>query len=201
MKKNIVAAGLCFSIMAAGILSGCSLGDSVSETIESGLEEAQKAVGNTEITATPAATEAPKETILKLGKKAKVGDWTFKVTKAQVKKQIKSDKYHVFKSGKGESFVVVSLSATNKGKEEGKFLPSYGYSNEMIAATLVFNGHEYKPTDLLSYDKDLLAKSIKPLGSEKGIIAFEVPKKVAKNKGKLTLRMGTESDYVIYKFR
>ena len=47
----------------------------------------------------------------------------------------------------------------------------------------------------------LLEKSIKPLTSKKGVVTFEVPKKVAKKKGKLTLRLGTDTDYVIYKLK
>lgn len=198
MKKSIIVTGLCLSMAVTGILSGCSLGDSVGKTIQSGLEEAQKAAEST-VTEVP-ETEAPKETVLKLGEKAAIGDWKFKVTKVQVKKKINSGEYYVFKPEKGEQFVVLSVSATNKGKEEAKFLPSFGYSNSMLTATLLYGENEYKASNLLNHDKDLLDQRIKSLGTKKGIVSFSVPKKVAKKKGKLSLRIGTDSEYVIYKW-
>lgn len=201
MRKKLIVLGMCTALL----LSGCGVSsDDVADTIQNGVESAMGGTDSdagSEATEAPQESEAPEEQVLALGQKAKVGDWKFKVTKAQTKKQVKNGKYYVFRPGKGQQFIIISLAATNKGKKEGKFLPRMGYSNTMISAKLYYEDYEYKATDLMSYDKDLLDKSIKPLTTEKGIVAFEVPKKVAKKKGKITLRIGTDNESVTYQLK
>lgn len=194
MKKKMCVIALC----SAMLLSGCGISDeiskSVKETVESAVNNPQNAVS----TPTVAPTEAPKEQTIALGKKATVGDWNFKVTKAQVKKQVKASKYYYYKPSKGKKLVVVNMSVTNKGKKEETFLPRVGYANKMITAKLYYKDYEYKPSSMLTYSKDLTAKTIKPLETKKGVVAFEVPKKVAGKLKDMTVRVGKENDAVIY---
>ncbi len=138
---------------------------------------------------------------LALGKKASVGDWKFTVRKAEVKSKILNGKYYYFKPAKGHKYVCLTASAKNTGKKEATFLPRIGYSNQINVAKLYFGEYEYTATSLLSCDKDLLDKKIKPLASKKGIIVFEVPKKVAKKIKKLKLTIGTDSDMVTYSLK
>lgn len=197
MRKKLIAAGLCISF----VLGGCSLSSQdISDAVNSGIEAAKDQMAS-QASEAPQETEAPKVTELALGKKATVGDWKVTAKKVQVRSQIKNGKYYVFKPDKGQRFVSVTMTVKNTGKEEADFLPRIGYSNTMVTAKLYYGEYEYKATNLLNYDKDLLEKSIKPLTSKKGVVTFEVPKKVAKKKGKLTLRLGTDTDYVIYKLK
>lgn len=197
MRKKILTLGICCTML----LSGCSLSpDDVSNAVNSGIEAAKEQAG-AESSQEPQESEAPEAKEMSLGEKATIGDWKVTVKKANVKSKIKNGKYYVFKPDKGQKFVCVTMNVKNTGKEEASFLPRVGYSNTMVTAKLYYEDYEYKATDLLSYDKDLLEKSIKPLQGKTGIVAFEVPKKAAKNKGKLTLRIGTDEDSVVYKLK
>lgn len=190
MKKTALATFAC----AALLITGCSANQ---------VKDAVNTVTNstTEATATPAPTNtpAPKETTVALGKKAKIGDWNVCVKKVSVTQKIQNGKYRYFKPSKGNSYVLFSLSARNNGKKNETFLPSVGLANKMNSAILYYKDeYEYKPTQLLSYDKDLLTKKIQPLTTKSGVIAFEVPKKVAKAKKQLKLKIGTKSENVTY---
>lgn len=209
MKKKFCILGICTAL----VLSGCSLSsnDASDSTREGSESTVGEATANADAAADADATEEPNMTSvadeleekahwLDLGDKGSVGDWKFKPTKVKTMKKIKNGLF-VFKPGKGQQFVVVSLAATNKGKKAASFLPRIGYSNTMISAKLYYEDYEYKPTSLMSYDKDLLDKSIKPLTTQKGIITFEVPKKIAKKTKKMTLCIGTDDENVTYQLK
>lgn len=192
MKKRL----FLFTICTALLFSGCAAGK-LAETVKGVTDSATETPEPT-----PVATPAPKVKKLALGKKGTVGDWKVCVKKAAVKKKIQNGSYRYFKPGKGNQFVQLTMSVKNNGKKEAEFLPSVGYENKTVTATLCYKkDYEYKPTRLFSYDKDLTTKKIEPLASKSGIIVFEVPKKVAKAKKKLTVRIGTTMDYLEYQLK
>lgn len=201
MKKRTVTLFAVATCTAAVLLSGCSastarraakLIDTVSDQVsESSVTQAPVA------TATPEPT--PQTTQLKLGEKAQVGDWVFKAKKVSTKKSIKVSDYTGYKPEKGNTFVCLTMSAENKGKEEDTFLPRMGFENQMITATLLYQDqYEYKPSDLTSYNKCLTSQEIKPLNKKSGLVVFEVPKKVAKDIKKATVKVGTKNENVVY---
>lgn len=201
MKKRAVTLFAVATCTAAMLLSGCSastarraakLIDTVSDQVaENSATQAPVA------TATPEPT--PQTTQLKLGGKGQVGDWVFKAKKVSTKKTIKASAYTGYKPTKGNVFVCLTMSAENKGKEEEKFLPWVGLENQMITATLLYQDkYEYKPSDLTGYDKCLTDEAIKPLDKKSGLVVFEVPKKVAKNLKKATVKIGTKNENVVY---
>ena len=193
MKKKALLLFTCAALLMTGC-SGSKLADAVNEISDSVSKEQ-----TTTPAPTPVSTPEPKETKVALGKKGTVGDWKIKVKKASVKTKITNGKYRQYNPGKGKSFVVISLSAENKGEKMTEFLPRVGYANKMVTATLLYQDkYEYSPTELLSYDKDMTTKKIQPLSTESGIIAFEVPKKVAKQMKKIKLKIGMKTDYLIY---
>ena len=195
MKKKLF-------ILAIGIIiasTGCSLANTA--RIDKDIGDAVQDAENAE-TASPAPSTEPeiKETKLALGKAGTVGDWKIKVTKISVKKKIENDTYRVYKPDKGESFIVVNLSVKNNGKEETTFLPRIGYKDQMISAKLIYKDeYEYMPIQLLSYDKDIVEKKVKPLATKKGIIVFEVPNKVAKKIKSIQFKIGLQNEKLIYK--
>ena len=197
MRKKILVLGMC----CAMLLSGCSLSsEDISNAVDAGIQAA-KEQAETQESEAPQETEAPEAEELSLGQKTVIGDWKATVKKVTVTSKIKNGEYRVFKPDKGKKFVYVTMTVKNTGKEEATFLPRVGYADSLISAKLYYDDYEYKATTLLSYDKDLLTKSIQPLESKTGIVTFEVPKKAAKNKNKLTLHLGTENDYVVYKLK
>lgn len=194
MKKAILLFGICAAISLTGCgMSADKLADKVSSSIEAAKNDA-------EVTQAPedAKGEDTEEKQLSLGDKGTIDSWKVTVKKAEVKSQIRNGKYYVFKPEKGSKFICVTASVTNKGKEEATFLPRIGLSNKIITAQLYYEDYEYKSSSLMNYDKDLLEKKIKPLTTKKGIITFEVPKKVAKQKNKLILKIGTDSQKITY---
>lgn len=203
MKKLI----LLFTTCTALAFTGCGLGsqtDTTSSTSSNSLSSSSSdsTTSQTQPTTAPAEsspTPEETETTLALGKKATVGDWKINAKSVSVKKQIPNGKYQYFKPSKGNSFVVVSMSARNEGKKEEEFLPRVGYKNTMSTATLYYEDeYEYSPTELLSYDKDMATIKIQPLATKKGILVFDVPKKAAKNLKKLKLKFSAQEQTAIY---
>ena len=191
MKRKILSLCICTALF----ITGCSTLPQTS-TIKTDSPSAK-----TEATEAPAPTDtpAPEDTTLALGEKGSFGDWEITVKKASVKKKIDGDNYRQYKPGDGKSFIVVSLSVSNNGKKEETFLPRMGLEDTLVTATLLYEDeYEYSPTQLLSYDKDLTTRKIQPLSKESGVVAFEVPKKVADAKKQVKLKIGTKSDYIVY---
>lgn len=196
MRKKAILLLTC----AVFLMTGCSA-NQLSNAVNNAADTLSKGNDAAMPTNTPAptSTPGPKETALALGKKATIGDWKVCVKKASVKQKITNGKYRYYNPGKGKSFVVFSLSARNNGKKTEEFLPRVGYENKMVKATLYYKDeYEYSPSELLSYDKDLVTKKIQPLSTESGVIAFEVPKKVAKAKKQLKLKIGTKAETLVY---
>lgn len=197
MKRKILLIVACMALLC----TSCS-----SPTDKKATSAISSNVQNETATPEPTASTEKEKTEkkpkpLSLGKKATVGNWKFTVKKAEVKSKISNGKYYYFKPAKGNKYVCITASAKNTGKKEGTFLPRIGYSNKINVAKLYFGKYEYIATSLLSCDKDLLDKKIKPLASKKGIIVFEVPKKVAKKVKKLKLTIGTDSEFVTYSLK
>ncbi len=191
MKKKVIAMLTCTALF----LTGCSMSDSVTDTIK---KAADKASSNTAETTEPTGTPAPETKKLALGQSGKVKDWKITVKKVSFPKHINNGSLQ-FKPHSGKTFVVVSMSAKNNGKQESTLFPRVGLKNKMVTATLIDKNNEtYQPTQLLGYDKDIVTKSFKPQSGKKGIICFEVPKKAAKEKNNLQLKIGTVDSSLVY---
>ncbi len=194
MKKKLVALIACITVL----VSGC--GDTPAQQIADTVKEAAESIQSSS-TPTPTETPAPVAKELKLGEKANVGDWKITVKKAEKKKKIANGTYRYFDPGKGNIFICINASVRNNGKKEDTFLPRIGYENKAVTATLYYKDYEYQPTELLGYDKNLVAERIKPLTTKSGTIAFAVPKKIAKSLKDFTLKIGIKDDSVIYKLK
>lgn len=196
MKKKLLAITLC-TTLALGALTGCG-GSAVKKLADTAKEISEQS----DATATPngpTATPAPKETTLAMKKTGKVGDWKFTVKKLSTKKTIKTSKYMEAKASDGNLLVLASISVTNNGKKEATFLPRVGREDTMITAKLIYKDkYEYQPSTITGYDKDMAAKSINPLSKKSGVIAFDVPKKVAKDLKSCQIRIGTKGEAVVY---
>ncbi len=196
MKKKLLAITLC-TALSVGTLTGCG-GSAVKKLADTAKEISEQSDATSTPNA-PTATPAPKETTLAMNKAGKVGDWTFTVKKLATKKTIKTSKYMEAKASDGNLLVLATVSVTNNGKKEATFLPRVGMENTMITAKLIYKDNfEYQPSSITGYDKDIAAKSIDPLSKKSGIVAFDVPKKVAKDLKSCKIRIGTKDEAVIY---
>lgn len=196
MKKKLLAITLC-TALSVGTLTGCG-GSAVKKLADTAKEISEQS----DATATPngpTATPAPKETTLAMKKAGQVGDWKFTVKKLSTKKTIKTSKYMEAKASDGNLLVLATMSVTNNGKKEATFLPRVGREDTMMTAKLIYkDNYEYQPSSITGYDKDLAAKSVNPLSKKSGIIAFDVPKKVAKDLKSCRIRIGTKSEAIIF---
>lgn len=194
MKRLIAALCICLSL----ILVGCSEGsDEItssvggSSTTENGANSASKP------TAAPTPEPAPKD--LSLKDKGKVGDWEICVKKVDMKTKINNGKYRYFKAEKGQTYAVLTVTVKNTGKEKEKFLPYVGIKGKMVQALITSpDNQEFKPTQLLSYNKDVVDKSMEPSEKKSGIIVFQIPKKVAKDKKNLKLSFEKGEEKLLY---
>ena len=144
-----------------------------------------------------AAGKAAKE--LSLKDEGKVGDWEICVKKVAVKNKINNGKYRYFKAEKGQTYVVLTVTVKNAGKEKEKFLPYVGIKGRMIQALITSaDNQEYKPTQLLGYNKDLVDKSMNTSEKKTGTIAFQIPKKAAKDKKNLKLSFEKGEEKLLY---
>ncbi len=199
MKKRTIALLAALTCTTAIVLSGC--GASTAEKAANLIGTVSDQANENSATETPTATPEPTPTTtqLKLGEKAQVGDWTFKVKKVSTKKMFKINDYSGYKPTDGNTFVCLSMSVKNNGSEEQNFLPMMGLENKMVTATLIYQDqYEYKPTELSGYKKCLTNEYIKPLSKKSGLVVFDVPKKVAKNLKEATVKIGTVNENVVY---
>lgn len=187
---------MCTALSAA-TLTGC--GGSAVKKLADTAKEISEQSDATSTPNGPTATPAPKETALAMKKTGKVGDWKFTVKKLSTKKTIKTSKYMEAKASDGNLLVLATLSVTNDGKKEATFLPRVGREDTMMTAKLIYkDNYEYQPSSITGYDKDMAAKSINPLSKKSGIIAFDVPKKVAKDLKSCRIRIGTKSEAIVF---
>ncbi len=214
MKRKLILLGTCLTLLCTSCGKSTNEPSSVpskdTSSITSNIPEetnspepaatnvASQENGTTDGTS---GEEDKKDEPLALGTKATVGTWKFAIKKAEIQNKILKGKYYQFKPSKGKKFICVTASVKNQGKKNATFLPRMGYSNKIISARLYYGDTEYTATNLLGYDKDILDKKIGASKVQRGIITFEVPNKVAKNIKKLSLKVGTDSNYVIYKLK
>ena len=145
MKKTALLLTTCCAL----VLAGCSATEPSTGTPQTTTQSTDSQASQDD-SASAAATAAPEETTVALGDKMTLADWTITAKKASVEKKIKNGKYQYFQPKKGNSFIVVSLSVRNEGKQAEDFLPRVGYEDKMTSVTLFYkDGYEYKPTDRL----------------------------------------------------
>lgn len=209
MKKLI----LLFTTCTALAFTGCGLDSQTDSTTTS--STSSNILSNSSSDSTTSSTDSqtqpttapaesspePEETTLALGKKATIGDWKINAKSASVKNQIPNGKYQYFKPSKGNSFVVISMSVSNKGAEEAEFLPRVGYKDTMSTATLCFEDEEFQATELFAYDKDIATLKVKPSATKKGILVFDVPKKAAKKLKNLKLKFSAQGQDATYELK
>lgn len=161
------------------------------------------ATNNSKKTATPVAeTPIPEEDILcNIGDTVKLKDWEISVTNMKIVKSIQAD-YGVFSPEEEDNkYVRVYAKIKNIGKEADRFCPSYGYGDDVNVKVLYGDGYEFVATNLLGYKKDLHDKTINPLSSKNGELAFEIPNNVANSKDELFIQFKSGDDSVKFKIR
>ena len=195
MKKKFVALTLCCCIL----LTGCS-GATVSRLIRifsKAADVAEEASETSTEIEESLSTPEPKESKVTFKKKAKIDFWEVTILKAEIKESQKTSSRVLYKPREGNKFIAVKIKVENTSQTDATFLPTSGMQNTMVTAKLLdINDAETLPTQLISYDKDLIGKSIKAGETRKGFAFYEVSKENANKMATMTLKLGTISEFL-----
>lgn len=198
MKKNLFVPVLC-----AVALSTTACGSNASsEKAETTTTEATTAAETTtaEETTTAPETEAAAQTV-PIGQAAKIGEWTVTVSNMQILDSI-PDNYGSFSPDEGNKYLLVTMTASNEGKQADSFLPSYPMDDDDTTAKILYgDGYEFIHTNLLGYSKSMLSTTVNPLSSKDGDIAFEIPDSVASATDPITLEISNGKEKVNFSLR
>lgn len=197
MKK---AKLMTMAVIATAALTACG-GTSTEETTTQAATEATEQSKEATEETTEAETEAETQSeSVAIGNPAKLGDWTITVDNAQILDAV-PDSYGEFTPDEGNKYLLVSLTATNDGKEAGRFMPSFGLSDDMSAIVIYGEGYEFVQTQLMGYSKSMTNSTINPLSSKSGDLAFEVPNTVAESTEPIILKVTEDNGEIDFALR
>ena len=118
------------------------------------------------------AKKAPAPAAAGIGDKVTAGDWTFKVTRFRCGIKKVGDQY-LGKKPQGQ-FCFLNVNATNNGDSEGTL--------DENSQKLLADGNEYSSDSEASLYADsesmLFLKGVNPGNTAKGLVVFDIPKKV-----------------------
>lgn len=210
MKKKLIC---LLGLLACLSLTACS-SDSTDRTAET--EEVQNnATENSQENEDPENSDDEQEetgeeqeeivenndTVHIVGDNAELGNWNINVTNAQIVESIAGDYGSFSPKAEGSKYVHVFLTITNNGKETDRFLPSFGYGDDVYVKMLYGDGYEFSAVNLLGYSNDMHDSTINPLTSKDGEIAFEIPESVAEATDELLVSFISGNDSVIFQVR
>lgn len=159
-------------------LAGCSSTPNQNQISTAATTNSETTVVETASETTTIEETTTASSSLNLGESATLGDWEITVTNMELLDSIPNS-YGSFNPDSGNKFLVVSVTVTNNGKTADSFLPSFSFGEDVNAKVLYSDGYEFSATRLLAYDKDLHDKTLNPLSSVDGEIAFQVPEIVS----------------------
>lgn len=211
-KKSLIVLGLLlsFSIAACGGNSSVTNNENDSVAVESTEKTSANDVDTSETIGDSDKSESEsvetesaeaEEVIYNLGEAAQLKDWEITVTNTQIVDSISADYGSFTPNEEGNKFVQVFVTVENKGKQAGKFLPSFGYGDDVSAKLLYGDGYEFTATQLLGYSNDLHDSTVNPLSSQSGEVAFEIPETVASATDELIISFSSGNDIINYKLR
>lgn len=137
--------------------------------------------GEAESTNTPqavsSAVQSKSNATLNIGSTGVLGDWEITLDKVEFLDSIPNT-YGSFSPENGNKYGVVTLTIKNNGKVSSEFLPMVVYGDK-ISAKIIYDGqYKYSATYLIGHSEDLHNKTLNPLSSATGIVAFDVPTSV-----------------------
>lgn len=128
-------------------------------------------------------------------------DWEIIVTDFKIVDSI-SENYGKFSPDEeGNKYAQVFVSVTNNGKQTDRFLPSYGYGDDVNAKLLYGDGYEFSATNLLGYSNEMHDSTINPLSSKTGEIVFNISEVVANSEDEILLQFNSGNDTIQFKVR
>lgn len=202
MKK----AKLILTAIVAATLTACG-GTSAEETTTSqttteATEQPEDTVAETTIPETIEETteEETEAAAIAIGAPGTIENWTITIDNVQTLATV-PDGYVEFNADDGNKYLLISLTASNEGKEAGRFMPSFGMADDIAAKILYGDGYEFTQTQLLGYSNSIMDSTINPLSSKTGDLAFELPDSVADSTEPLILQISAGSESINFSVR
>ena len=202
MKK----AKLILTAIVAATLTACG-GTSVEETTTSqttteATAQPEDTIAETTIPETIEETteEETEAAAIAIGAPGTIENWTITIDNVQTLATV-PDGYVEFNADDGSKYLLISLTASNEGKEAGRFMPSFGMADDIAAKILYGDGYEFTQTQLLGYSNSIMDSTINPLSSKTGDLAFELPDSVADSTEPLILQISAGSESINFSVR
>lgn len=147
-------------------------------------------------------SELQNPAVIELGETAKFSNWEVTPESFVIATEVSSS-YITFSPDEGNRYFVSEMTVKNVGKEAALFLPPIYNTNKDLRITVWFdNEYEFSSATLLAHTEDLHSKTLNPLTSKTGILAFQLPIEVIEDTEKsLVMRISLGKDFVDYSIR
>ncbi len=155
----------------------------------------------TDTNPTEAASSEEEEKIYNIGEAAQLKDWEITVASMQIVPTVSADYGEFRPDEEGNQYAQIAATVSNKEKQTDKFLPFFGFGDDVSVKLLFGDGYEFSATQLLGYDKDLHDASINPLSSQEGEIFFEIPEAVINSTDEILVKFSSGNDETAVKVR
>lgn len=189
MKKIVILSIVLVLCVTTAAASGLDLSQYSDDQLRQIITEANSILSSRSGASGPASPSAQS-----LGVMATIANWEITPISCQVTPKI-DNTFGSFNADDGSKFVVVNAKVKNVGNSMETFLQSFSFMNTDVSVKVVYQDiYEYSRTSLLAYDKDLSDKTMNPLTTAEGVIAFEVPNEVAESSGLVLVFSNNESE-------
>lgn len=201
MNRNLAAVLLIctLSLTACGTTTPVTVPDTTSSTQQEETTDAPEA------SEAPVEEEAPEEAatdaLHALNEECTLNDWSITASKMEIMDKIDSGNFMSFTPEGGNKYLVIDLSFSNNGTSAQSFLPTFAMGDAISAKVIYQGSYEFTALNLLGYDKDIHDTTVNPLSSKNGVVAFEIPDKVADSEEELILDISAGSDELKIKLR
>ncbi len=144
---------------------------------------------------TPEPTAEPHN---QAGDTVMLGDWEITLLGCEIPEKVSVNQYLSFKADDGNKYVIVTLTVKNTATTADNFLPSFSMGNDVSAKLLYQGEYEFSATNLLGHSDELHDKTLNPLSTAEGLIAFKVADEAAVLE-ELELKLSQGKESVVYR--
>lgn len=202
-KKKLLFLGLLTAVSISAASCGKVWSDDGDDSVktEGNTELILNNEADSEVLDVPEETESKEEVVHSIGESVALNDWEIAITDVKVVESVSSDYMKYEPKEEGNKYAQLFITVQNKGKESDRFLPSFGYNDDVFVKLFYGDGYEFSSTQLLGYSNDLHDSSINPLSSRSGEVVFEIPESVASASDEVIIKFISGEDSISFKIR
>ena len=184
---------VCFVLAACAVVSAALVGCGSSSSTEG----SGSAATSTAAVSSNAESSAEEVNTVAIGETATLGSWKITVTSVEYASELTPISQspvanNTLSASEGNQFAIVNVQVKNISEDLDIFLPTSSFT-EYIEETLIYDGkynYNGRSTEgLMSTYNSLINKTVSPLETKTGYIAFDVPNEVAESEKPLQLKI------------